>query len=180
MRSQPQRPYITRNLQQKRQSTNMAPVTVFRLLTDFVCLYNYEFGLSLCKIVRSSVILLLPLLIYLHNDNFICTFFPYTIFMCVAGCEQTRIYRVSLYFDSVWNNWKTRSCVHNHSVSGFGWSTNHRLWNVYWIGDVKSSVHWHAINKKSCYNRSIYSSWSDAAILGKGKCSWNKYRYHIE
>jgi hypothetical protein len=23
--------------------------TVFRLLTDFVCLYNYEFGLSLCK-----------------------------------------------------------------------------------------------------------------------------------
>jgi hypothetical protein len=35
------------------------PFTVFRLLTDFVCLYNYEFGLSLCKIVRSSVILLL-------------------------------------------------------------------------------------------------------------------------
>jgi hypothetical protein len=35
--------------------------TVFRLLTDFVCLYNYEFLLSLCKIVRSSVILLLPL-----------------------------------------------------------------------------------------------------------------------
>jgi hypothetical protein len=30
-------------------------------MTDFVCLYNYEFGLSLCKIVRSSVILLLPL-----------------------------------------------------------------------------------------------------------------------
>ena len=32
-------------------------------LTDFVCLYNYEFGLSLCKIVRSSVILLLPLFV---------------------------------------------------------------------------------------------------------------------
>ena len=32
-------------------------------MTDFVCLYNYEFGLSLCKIVRSSVILLLPLFI---------------------------------------------------------------------------------------------------------------------
>ena len=31
------------------------------MLTDFVCLYNYEFWLSLCKIVRSSVILLLPL-----------------------------------------------------------------------------------------------------------------------
>ena len=38
--------------------------TVFRLLTDFVCLYNYEFGLSLCKIVRSSVILLLPLFVF--------------------------------------------------------------------------------------------------------------------
>jgi hypothetical protein len=36
--------------------------TVFRLLTDFVCLYTYEFWLSLCKIVRSSVILALPLL----------------------------------------------------------------------------------------------------------------------
>ena len=35
--------------------------TVFRLLTDFVCLYTYEFRLSLCKIVRSLVILLLPL-----------------------------------------------------------------------------------------------------------------------
>jgi hypothetical protein len=31
------------------------------LLTDFVCLYIYEFWLFLCKIVRSSVILLLPL-----------------------------------------------------------------------------------------------------------------------
>jgi hypothetical protein len=36
---------------------------VFRLLTDCVCLYTYEFWLSLWKIVRSSVILLLPLLI---------------------------------------------------------------------------------------------------------------------
>jgi hypothetical protein len=35
--------------------------TVFRLLTDFVCLYTYEFWLSLCKIVRSLVFLLLPL-----------------------------------------------------------------------------------------------------------------------
>jgi hypothetical protein len=34
---------------------------VFRLLTDFVCLYTCEFWLSLWKIVRSSVILLLPL-----------------------------------------------------------------------------------------------------------------------
>jgi hypothetical protein len=47
--------------------------TVFRLLTDFVCLYTYEFWLSFCKIVRSSAILLLPLFsniimvfLYLH------------------------------------------------------------------------------------------------------------------
>ena len=45
--------------------------TVFRLLTDFVCLYTYEFWLSLCKIVRSSVILLLPL--------FKLCFFYYTL-----------------------------------------------------------------------------------------------------
>ena len=37
--------------------------TIFRLLTDFVCLYTYEFWLSLWKIVRSSVILLLPLFV---------------------------------------------------------------------------------------------------------------------
>jgi hypothetical protein len=41
--------------------------TVFWLLTDFVCLYNYEFWLSLCKIVRSSVILLL--LLFSKNEN---------------------------------------------------------------------------------------------------------------
>jgi hypothetical protein len=32
-----------------------------RNLVESIYLYNYEFGLSLCKIVRSSVILLLPL-----------------------------------------------------------------------------------------------------------------------
>jgi hypothetical protein len=42
--------------------------TVFRLLTDFVCLYTYEFWLSLCKIARSSVILLLPLF-----NEYICS-----------------------------------------------------------------------------------------------------------
>jgi hypothetical protein len=39
----------------------IAVFIVFRLLTDIVCLYNYEFWLSPCKIVRSSVILVLPL-----------------------------------------------------------------------------------------------------------------------
>ena len=40
----------------------IAVFPVFRLLTDFVCLLTYEFWLSLWKIVRCSVILLLPLL----------------------------------------------------------------------------------------------------------------------
>jgi hypothetical protein len=44
------------------QVRDITVFTVFRLSTDFVCLYNYVFGLSLCKIVRSSVILVLPLL----------------------------------------------------------------------------------------------------------------------
>ena len=43
---------------------------VFRLLTDFVCLYTYEFCLSLWKIVRSSVILLLPLFLNCINLSF--------------------------------------------------------------------------------------------------------------
>jgi hypothetical protein len=47
-------------------SVKIAVFTVFRLLTDFVCLYNYEFWLSLCKSVRSSVILLLPLFLRVH------------------------------------------------------------------------------------------------------------------
>ena len=47
--------------------------TVFRLLTDFVCLHNYEFWLSLCKIVRSSVIWLLPLFsTYIYLFQKIC------------------------------------------------------------------------------------------------------------
>jgi hypothetical protein len=43
--------------------------TVFRLLTDFVCLYNYEFWLSLWKIARSSVILLLIWLTTHHEQS---------------------------------------------------------------------------------------------------------------
>ena len=56
----------TSSLFQKRVVSTKFYISLFlfiRLLTDFVCLYNYEFGLSLCKIVRSSVILLLPLFI---------------------------------------------------------------------------------------------------------------------
>ena len=51
----------TRSIKTMCQVRVITVFTVFRLLTDFVCLYNYEFWLSLYKIVRSSVILLLPL-----------------------------------------------------------------------------------------------------------------------
>jgi hypothetical protein len=44
----------------------------FPVVDDFFCLYTYEFWLSLWKIVRSSVILLLPLytnIQYIYNDQ---------------------------------------------------------------------------------------------------------------
>jgi hypothetical protein len=66
--------------------------TVFRLLTDIVCLYTYEFWLSLCEIAKSSVILLLPLLYVLlrcaASDN------PISIFKLLLF--QTRIVRTKL------------------------------------------------------------------------------------
>ena len=68
--------------------------TVFRLLTDFVCLYNYEFWLSLCKIVRSSVILLLPLsTIFLFDYGNISRVWYSLVFnlserSCVYGCYR--------------------------------------------------------------------------------------------
>ena len=40
---------------------HISALIIFRWLTDFVCLYTYFFLLSLWKIVRSSIILLLPL-----------------------------------------------------------------------------------------------------------------------
>ena len=50
--------YFFRNASAKSGSLRFS---VFRSLTDFVWSYTYEFWLSFCKIVRSSVILLLPL-----------------------------------------------------------------------------------------------------------------------
>jgi hypothetical protein len=55
--------------------------TVFRLLTDFVCLYNYEFWLSLYKIVRNSVILLLPLFTNLFSIKFLYFFIISSLFL---------------------------------------------------------------------------------------------------
>jgi hypothetical protein len=41
----------------------------FPVVDWFVCLYTYEFWLSLCKIVRSSVILLLPLFTKQYTES---------------------------------------------------------------------------------------------------------------
>jgi hypothetical protein len=53
---------LGRSLEMPVPSQGHCGFPVFRLLTDFVCLLTYEFWLSLWKIVRCSVILLLPLL----------------------------------------------------------------------------------------------------------------------
>jgi hypothetical protein len=62
--------------------------TVFRLLTDFVCLYTYELWFSLCKIVRSWVILLLPL----FNGYTIALFIFMLLFIFVFLFKKERIY----------------------------------------------------------------------------------------
>ena len=52
----------------------------FPFLTDFVCLYTYEFWLSLCKIPLSSVILLYTLIdIHVHvcEDMHVCRIYTY-------------------------------------------------------------------------------------------------------
>ena len=51
------------------RAIDIAVFPVFRLLTDFVCLLKYEFYLSLWKIARCSVILLLPLWYTMFHDK---------------------------------------------------------------------------------------------------------------
>jgi hypothetical protein len=64
-------PFLWKCLYQVRA---IAVFPIFRLLTDFVCLLIYEFCLSLWKIARCSVMLLLPLfLTYDSHGNSACT-----------------------------------------------------------------------------------------------------------
>jgi hypothetical protein len=72
--------------------------TVFRLLTDFVCLYTYEFWLSLCKIARSSVILLLPL--FISRKVFLCEIYNDYSFSYVSSHNLIKI-SFLLYFSSL-------------------------------------------------------------------------------
>jgi hypothetical protein len=82
--------------------------TVFRLLTGFVCLYNYEFWLSLCKIVRSSVIVLLPLfiqqhVIFLHLYIPDCYHAYNTLYLSLYDIQFTCVWEGSaLYYIRLW------------------------------------------------------------------------------
>jgi hypothetical protein len=72
-------------------------------ITDFVCLYNYEFGLSLCKIVRSSVILLLPLFSYFMFAWYYFSMFS-KIFLrhTLTNKLLTLLTSLSLYIFTIW------------------------------------------------------------------------------
>ena len=78
-------PYVIWNL------TVITVFTVFRLLTDFVCLYNCEFWLSLYKIVRSSVILLLPLFTVHSNAILNIKMYSYMLKKKMYSCISLRL-----------------------------------------------------------------------------------------
>ena len=69
----------------------------------FVCLYNYEFWLPLCKIVRSSVILLLPLFTSLE--------YPFIISMIVSVQIYMHLKPISLYFISLFGTVSFLLCL---------------------------------------------------------------------
>ena len=101
-------------------------ILYFRLLTDFVCLYTYKFWLSLWKIVRSSVILLLSLLsvtrTFWHLLHILVrsigklvlwekkSFINATLFSTFSS----RTSNITLYFKLGWNE-----CTQHHEFSFF-------------------------------------------------------------
>jgi hypothetical protein len=74
--------------------------TVFQLLTDFVCLYTYEFWLSLSKVVRSSVILLLPYLYHLSVFTIFWSLIYLTWYSVIAIMERTYTSGQLYYYNS--------------------------------------------------------------------------------
>jgi hypothetical protein len=82
------------------QVKDITVFTVFRFLTDFVCLYTYEFWLSLWKIVRSSVMLLL---FYEIIEKTFTLFFRINLHY-YAGSIATQMYswrQWSVYFSDI-------------------------------------------------------------------------------
>jgi hypothetical protein len=89
--------------------------TVFRLLTDFVCLYTYEFWLSLCKTARSSVILLLPLFLFAsETTGNLIVLEPFTIWWVESDFKapnlllSLRLKVSGCHYNSIYNNTWTK------------------------------------------------------------------------
>jgi hypothetical protein len=130
--------------------------TVFRLLTDFVCLYNYEFGLSLCKIVRSSVILLLTIFCFpLHlsdklqiNETFYCCHIwkRFSIYMYARWCFQKQIM---------------------HEIAAMRWAIcdAQRLRNRHWL---LPGVTYYYYKKNCSWNVVVHQMWTCTYIIGEG------------
>jgi len=72
----------------------IAVFPVFRLLTDFVCLLTYEFSLSLWKIARCSVILLLPFICIEYTSVWVRT-------LLVIGTDCIDFYQILTAFNKV-------------------------------------------------------------------------------
>jgi hypothetical protein len=107
--------YLFRNACTKSGSLRFS---VFRLLTDFVCLYTYEFLLSLCKIARSSVILLLPL----FDDYFVIEQTPTDVLCVIDGHSSKPRWSKSIILRSercYSTNYNTGSCRDNSVITLF-------------------------------------------------------------
>jgi hypothetical protein len=86
----------------------------FRLLTDFVCLYTYEFWLSLCKIVRSSVILLKK---WWVESDFKAPKLPLSLQLKDFGCHYNSIYNNTGTYDICLLNWEIyEPCFVDHCL----------------------------------------------------------------
>ena len=123
--------------------------TVFRLLTDFVCLYNYEFWLSLCKIVRSSVILLLPLLAFqffdlestwwrLYQKRIVHTKFDVYVYIIYEYYQWIEVHAIGLLA-----RYNPHSCFDIHIVFGYIY-----IWTLHFLNDgikwqLRSVCLWH-------------------------------------
>jgi hypothetical protein len=121
-------PFLWKCLYQVRA---IAVFSVFRLLTDFVCLYTYEICLSLWKIARCSVILLFPLFpsldsrIYFpaFNTNPLTTVDELKWSKSVSSsCSTSCIRRVSLPTNPAINNEWRQDRIVNTTNGMFPWS----------------------------------------------------------